>query len=507
MHRILVVDDEVIARKWLRLVFQPFDKEFKVVGTAVNGYEALEICRMQSVDIVITDIIMPDMDGMSFIQALRELNLRTQVIILSNHADFSMAQKGMSFGAAAYLLKGEITEEDLLKVTRQVGKKLIADNNSSIFLGVTPQQVSQLVMGGTQEVSEAFDRFLTSEKDTVWCVVFSQDITPTISSLTDMMNGIEWTNQLTALLKSAGLSGTVGTVTNHIAAALVRTKGISEDTFLEQAHRLLELPSQLSFSIGIDGPAGNSKELEDAFSRACYALNNRFFRGPGAFCRYQPTSDKYSDFLEDRNAVQSLIQGNELGRLKDMLKQISAQRDKYTIQDINRLRRLFNTMAEILIQHTLTYCPQAAESQLIQVNPLSEINGMMFLNDITAWLEHLIDICHSFLQQTVYDRNIEPVLKYIEENYMCNLTLSQISKVAGYSQNYFCNIFKTCTGKSVSTYLMDVRIRRAKQLLTTTNKSVNLIAEEVGYEFPSYFIKIFKETTGMTPNAFRRANR
>lgn len=260
MHRILVVDDEVIARKWLRLVFQPFDKEFKVVGTAVNGYEALEICRMQSVDIVITDIIMPDMDGMSFIQALRELNLRTQVIILSNHADFSMAQKGMSFGAAAYLLKGEITEEDLLKVTRQVGKKLIADNNSSIFLGVTPQQVSQLVMGGTQEVSEAFDRFLTSEKDTVWCVVFSQDITPTISSLTDMMNGIEWTNQLTALLKSAGLSGTVGTVTNHIAAALVRTKGISEDTFLEQAHRLLELPSQLSFSIGIDGPAGNSKE-------------------------------------------------------------------------------------------------------------------------------------------------------------------------------------------------------------------------------------------------------
>lgn len=129
MLRLLIVDDEVIVRKWLTLVFQPFDKEFVVVDAAANGHEALEICRIHAIDIVITDIIMPDMDGMSFIQALREFNLHTQVIILSNHADFSLAQKGMSFGAAAYLLKGEITEEELLEATRRAGKKLAADDN------------------------------------------------------------------------------------------------------------------------------------------------------------------------------------------------------------------------------------------------------------------------------------------------------------------------------------------------------------------------------------------
>lgn len=72
---------KVIVRKWLTLVFQPFDKEFVVVDAAANGHEALEICRIHAIDIVITDIIMPDMDGMSFIQArgnsicIRKFNL------------------------------------------------------------------------------------------------------------------------------------------------------------------------------------------------------------------------------------------------------------------------------------------------------------------------------------------------------------------------------------------------------------------------------------------------
>ena len=57
MLRLLIVDDEVIVRKWLTLVFQPFDKEFVVVDAAANGHKALEICRIHAIDIVITDII------------------------------------------------------------------------------------------------------------------------------------------------------------------------------------------------------------------------------------------------------------------------------------------------------------------------------------------------------------------------------------------------------------------------------------------------------------------
>ncbi|MEI3015065.1 MAG: helix-turn-helix domain-containing protein [Ruthenibacterium lactatiformans] len=197
--------------------------------------------------------------------------------------------------------------------------------------------------------------------------------------------------------------------------------------------------------------------------------------------------------------------GGRTGPLNNMLKQISARRDKYTIQDIDHLRRVFNTMAETLIHYTLSYCPRAAESQLAQVNPLAEINGMVFLDDIIAWSERLIDICHNLLRQTVDDSN-SAGSKYIEQNYMHNLTLSQISTAATLAQIIFATSLRRVR-KSVSAYLTDLRIQQAKRLLTTTSKSINLIAEDVRYESSSYFIKIFKDTTGMTPNRFRRMNR
>lgn len=283
MLRLLIVDDEVIVRKWLTLVFQPFDKEFVVVDAAANGHEALEICRIHAIDIVITDIIMPDMDGMSFIQALREFNLHTQVIILSNHADFSLAQKGMSFGAAAYLLKGEITEEELLEATRRAGKKLAADDNppSPSFLGISSHQVSELLTGGTGEVLQAFDRALISEKDTVWCIVFSQDVTPAVSSSLGMTNGAEWTNQLTALLAAAELSGTVGMITDHIAAAVVRTMGISEDVFVNGSISCLHcLPGFLFLLVSMVPPV-IPRSWNTLFLMPAMRLTIVFFGGPG----------------------------------------------------------------------------------------------------------------------------------------------------------------------------------------------------------------------------------
>ena len=90
---------------------------------------------------------------------------------------------------------------------------------------------------------------------------------------------------------------------------------------------------------------------------------------------------------------------------------------------------------------------------------------------------------------------------------MHNLTLSQISTVTGFSPNYFCNIFKACTGKSVSAYLTDLRIQQAKRLLTTTSKSINLIAEDVGYESSSYFIKIFKTHMHQSPYQYLKSIR
>lgn len=76
----------------------------------------------------------------------------------------------------------------------------------------------------------------------------------------------------------------------------------------------------------------------------------------------------------------------------------------------------------------------------------------------------------------------------------------------GLSRNYFCYLFKKETGQNLWAYLTDNRLAKAKELLRTTQDKTYAIAYQVGYDNPSYFSKLFKKGTGMTPNEYRKAD-
>lgn len=500
MLRILLVDDDVIVRKWLRLVFESHDREFTVAGFAANGREALEFCRREGADIVITDMIMPDMDGMTFIQGLREWDLRTQVIILSNYADFSLAQKGLSFGAAEYLLKGEITEEELLEVTRRVGARLAGgDRPAARFWGFGTVQIGQIISGGWPETDAALDREMQRRAGRVWCLVFCQDAPGRPA-------GQGWAREAEAILSGLGLRAGMYVISDRVVAALVADEGGAQCAELAARLQTCTGGDGAPFSLGMDGPARSAEEVRLAFSHACEAARLRFFRGPGCVCVYEEDSrEPGMDFQTATQQAYQFVKAGEWNRLKGLIDGVRSGSDRYSVEDIDRLRRLFNAVAEAVIHHAQVCCESAP--QLQDTNPIAEIGSILFLDDLAEWLCRLICQCRDLVQRSAGEESMQRVLAYIEQNYMNELTLHTISEVAGFSPNYFCNVFKERTGKSVSSYLTDVRIEHAKRMLTTTGKSIHLIAEDVGYESPSYFIKVFKDMTGVTPNRFRKLNR
>ena len=91
------------------------------------------------------------------------------------------------------------------------------------------------------------------------------------------------------------------------------------------------------------------------------------------------------------------------------MERVCAQRDRYAVDDIDQLRRLFNIAAEALIHHTQICCPCAAELQVLDTNPLAVIGGMSFLDDLLDWLRGLIDTCHGLLQRAAGDGNMRRV--------------------------------------------------------------------------------------------------
>ena len=125
MIRIIIIDDEILARIGIQ-TFLENKQNIAVQGTFSSSLDALVYLREQGpVDIVITDIEMPDMDGLILIKAVREENLSTGIIIVSCHDNFSYAREALELGADSYILKQEVTEEKLYSIIEKINAEKI----------------------------------------------------------------------------------------------------------------------------------------------------------------------------------------------------------------------------------------------------------------------------------------------------------------------------------------------------------------------------------------------
>lgn len=100
MIRVLIADDEMLVRIGLKTIIPWEQNGFELIGEAANGREALDIVKRQPCDIVLTDIRMPEMDGLELIEAIHRLSPRTKCLILSNHDEFEYVQRALRLGAA-----------------------------------------------------------------------------------------------------------------------------------------------------------------------------------------------------------------------------------------------------------------------------------------------------------------------------------------------------------------------------------------------------------------------
>lgn len=129
MLKVFIVDDEVYIRQGLAKLIDWEKYGFKVVGDARNGVEALKYLENNSVDLIITDIQMPFMDGIELITKLREKNCYTDVIFLTAFSEFEYALQGIKLSIVEYLLK-PIEEEKLVEILKKIIKARKKDEKS-----------------------------------------------------------------------------------------------------------------------------------------------------------------------------------------------------------------------------------------------------------------------------------------------------------------------------------------------------------------------------------------
>lgn len=121
--KLLIVDDEWIIADSLSSMEEWDERHIEVVGIAQNGYDAIRYLEAEPIGLVISDIRMPDMDGLQLLQYIYEEMSNTQVILISGYEDFTYARTALKYGAKGYILKPIDTDELLETVDRLLGSR------------------------------------------------------------------------------------------------------------------------------------------------------------------------------------------------------------------------------------------------------------------------------------------------------------------------------------------------------------------------------------------------
>ena len=142
---IVIADDEEIILKWMKKNIEALSPENHVIASCINGMQVLNCCLNGSVDVLFTDIRMPVMDGMELLKKLNQNHVLPYTVVLSAYDDFSYARDCLKLGVSEFLLKSEITKDELEKCL-QTAKERIKNNGKAEQKQSSPEEELEKVL-------------------------------------------------------------------------------------------------------------------------------------------------------------------------------------------------------------------------------------------------------------------------------------------------------------------------------------------------------------------------
>lgn len=520
MYKLMIVEDEKWEREGLRDFIDWNSIGIDVAGCACNGMEGVRMAELLKPDIILTDIMMPKMDGIQMANKIRAFLPNTKIIILSGYDDFQYAKQTFSFQAFAYILKPiakEKIEKAIFNVLRvlDIEKKrdiemealnkrwadYISSNTDQLLLNLLENKIGMEYLQKLEQISGLRAQ---GKKVVVIMSLFSA------SEKTKSFESIECnTNQ--------EVMDRFRTILNESAIAFSFSKPLKEavlcmdapGTQSELEARLQRLEEILKNELGIKTICGVGETAESfdgvhqSYIQAKEAISFRFLAEYGELMFYTKVSKNScvdSDgtslhILGIRNIINKIIYSAQKGDIDESSLLVddflSILRENYSISKM-LLTSFFAEISNVLC----LALPAGFGTDLSKLDSLSQTKR--YLMSLLSKIASPTDKC-----SCNEDEVAKKVIGIIESKYTDELDLKVISEEIYLTPYYIGNIFKKCTGKQFSQYLNDYRIDKAKEILQTSRIKVGQLAEAVGIRNPSYFCVLFKNRFGMSPGEYR----
>lgn len=521
MLKIMIVEDDVFYRYEIRHFMKWEKYGFTVSAEAVNGKCAMEMIENDVPDLVLTDISMPEMNGIEFIKQLREHYPAVKCVVLSSYDDFNFVKDAMKLGAQDYILKYDLKEDDVAVVLETVKEQLQKEREE--------EKRTEFVKDGFSIISEEFLRklllnkkFLKENIQKLWDYMGKTNPPDnnTVVVVRVPESGEELRRQLRGLLESViSPEEFVVSVDGSGTFAVLMSLGHEKSTIriFEYVTRKVTVIYQKikesgisGFSIGVSDISSGFREIWKLYGQALKAQEQSLYEGYDkvwfyANLRLGSTPANLDDIIE--NFTEEIHEG-QIERARQGLE--AAVENMYETRPEKKLLEerfyiLFHTLYKIALEEKIM--PEAVLGFKV---PSEE--RMRKFRSIQEMERHLLESYDRLAdrlkvkEQTgmnINNRQAAQIMNYIEKNYMKELSLEILSEEFGLTPNYLCKIFKNSTGMKLTAYINQVRIEGAKKLIRGTNMRAHEIAEVVGFASASYFSTIFKQITGQTVSEYK----
>lgn len=534
MYKLVIVDDEPTVRYGLRTYFDWSAYGFEVIGEADDGDVGLELVDRVKPDLVLSDVIMPHMDG---IRMSAEIKLRyphTKVIFVSGHDDAEYLKSALQVNAVDYIFKPVNMQELRIVVERVIQdlqmerqqRKRVVDMQVKLTQSL-PLLREKFLMSVIRDDSApptriqerlAFLELNLPLEGAFWVVVVSMDDHAAV-----MESRSERDNQLLAysvlnicqeLIESYMNGYAFENQTGEFVGILwVSNEEHKEDQLFTLASAIRDNLLhwlKLSATIGLGERAAQLSSLSHSYRQAREAADQKWYLGKNHIISMDNLENNAASFVQF-----SLKQSDHLiSTLKAADPAKLAAEIKAVFEPLARNRLVgFKYCRNVALQLILL-----ASRLMLELNiPLqdleekeSELWERVFKQETVVDLRqlvenHLNEICMRIGEKRKGKSNnvVERIRTVMDLRFAENLLVEDIAKEVYLTSTYVCLLFKQETGLTINEYLTHVRVERAKVLLQDPRNKFYEISEAVGYADPSYFSKLFKKHTGLTPSDYR----
>lgn len=462
MYRAVLVDDEEWIIKGLLRSLETFGEKVCILYAGTSPKKALDVIEQGKPDFVITDIKMPEFNGIELIRKAREKDCDCEFILLTGFADFTFAQQALGLGVVEYLLKPyevQDLENALEKAKLRLHDKRQYRNYKLVEqLRTRPDAFAQYARRGG----------LLQNARMVQAVTCALDMVPALNTV--LAGGV--CLQLTA---------DTGTVF------------FSTDEDLFYAARLHALRDM---NLGISDVFGNTNGLRQQAKQSFIAWSHGLLQGADVY-RYQKFPLQTANRIVDR-IVLATEKGEWDGDAADFVR---AELGK--LASFEAMGYTYNRLAVYLNIRTM---PDSPEYEMLDIydfyERFSDVEAFCdFLAEVVA--EHGADAVQP-PTQAGYDSFAE-LVRYVNENYGKPLNLKELCASFYINMNYCCALFRRNLNTTFSTYVLELRLKKASWLICTTSLSIQEVAELTGYNDYYYFQRVFKKYYGMTPFKLRNS--